>query len=203
MVYKTQLDEWERDGMAKIVVSQFISLDGVVEDPGGSEGSEHGGWAFKYERGDEGDRFKLDEVMSADALLLGRTTYEGFAEAWPSREGEFADKFNGMAKYVVSDTLSDPEWNNSHVISGDDLAAEVEKLRAAPGGDVLINGSVQLVQALVEKDLVDEYRLMVYPVLLGKGKRLFGETGEPKSLKLTSSQPAGETTILVYEPAGS
>jgi dihydrofolate reductase len=203
MVYMTELDEWSVMAMAKVVVSQFISLDGVVEDPGGSEDFEHGGWAFRYERGAEGDRFKLDEVMSADALLLGRTTYEGFAEAWPSREGEFADKFNGMAKYVVSDTLSDPEWNNSHVISGADLTAEVEKLRAASGGDILVNGSVQLVQALVEKDLVDELRLMVYPVLLGSGKRLFGDTGEPKSLRLTSSQPAGETTILIYERASS
>jgi dihydrofolate reductase len=139
--------------------------------------------------------------MGADALLLGRTTYEGFAEAWPEREGDFADKFNGMTKYVVSSTLSDPEWNNSHVISPDALATEVEKLRAQDGGDVLVNGSVQLVRALVENDLVDELRLMVFPVVLGQGKRLFDESPEAKPFKLASSQPAGETLILVYEPA--
>jgi dihydrofolate reductase len=187
--------------MAKIVVSQFISVDGVVEDPGGSEGWDRGGWAFKYERGPEGDKFKLDEVMAADALLLGRVTYDGFAEAWPSREGEFADKFNGMPKYVVSSTLSDPEWNNSHVIAPGDVAGEVAKLREQPGGDILVNGSVQLVQTLVDHDLVDEYRLMVFPVVLGGGKKLFSDTSQPVALKLTDSMPAGECTILVYEPA--
>ena len=189
--------------MAKIVVSQFISVDGVVEDPGGSEQHERGGWAFKYERGPEGDKFKLDEVIASDALLLGRVTYEGFAAAWPSREGEFADKFNNMPKYVVSDTLSDPEWNNSHVIAGNDVVDEVKKLKEQPGGDILVNGSVQLVRTLVDNDLVDEYRLMVFPTVLGKGKRLFDETSAPKGLKLVSSQPAGETLILIYEPASS
>jgi len=189
--------------MAKIVVSQFMTLDGVVEDPGGSEKHERGGWAFKYERGPEGDQFKLDEVMDSDALLLGRVTFEGFAEAWPSREGEFADKFNRMVKYVVSDTLSDPEWNNSHVIAGNDLLAEVTKLKDEPGGDILVTGSVQLVQALMASDLVDEYRLMVFPTVLGNGKRLFGQTSEPKGMTLVSSQPAGETLILIYRPTGS
>src|SRR3954447_23259852 len=131
--------------MAKVVVSQFVSLDGVMEDPGGSENTENGGWAFKYERGPEGDSFKLDEIMNAEALLLGRVTYDGFAEAWPSRDGDFADKFNGMAKYVVSSTLVDPSWNNSHVIKPADVAAEVGKLRESPGGDILVNGSAQLV----------------------------------------------------------
>jgi dihydrofolate reductase len=188
--------------MAKIVVSQFITLDGVVEDPGGSENMDRGGWAFEYERGAEGDKFKLDEVMGAEALLLGRTTYEGFAEAWPSREGEFADKFNNMPKYVVSDTLTDPEWNNSHVIASSDLRSEVEKLRAEPGGDILVNGSVRLVRALLENDLVDELRLMLYPVVLGQGKTLFDPASgaDAKSLKLTSSMPAGDTIVLVYEP---
>src|SRR3954466_1024719 len=134
--------------MAKIVVSQFITLDGVVEDPGGSEKQERGGWAFKYERGPEGDQFKLDEVMASDALLLGRVTYEGFAEAWPSRTGDFADKFNNMPKYVVSSSLRDPEWNNTTVLSGD-LADEVSKLRESTSGDVYVHGSAQLAQALL------------------------------------------------------
>jgi dihydrofolate reductase len=188
--------------MAKLVVSQFITIDGVVEDPGGAEAFERGGWAFRFERGPEGDRFKLDEVMAADALLLGRTTYEGFTKAWPSRTGEFADKFNGMAKYVVSTTLGDPEWNNSHVISGD-VAAEVAKLKEQHDGDILVNGSVRLIETLVEHGLVDEYRLMVFPVILGSGKRLFGETSEAKPLKIVSSRQAGETLIEIYEPATS
>jgi dihydrofolate reductase len=186
--------------MSKVVVSQFVTLDGVVEDPGGSEGWDRGGWAFKYERGPEGDKFKLDEVMAADALLLGRVTYGGFAEAWPSREGEFADKFNNMPKYVVSTTLEDPEWNNSTVIK-DNVAEEVAKLKQQPGGDILVNGSVQLVHTLTEHGLVDEYRLMVFPVVLGGGKRLFSETSKPLSVKLVDSKPAGDTLILIYEPA--
>src|SRR5512144_1916455 len=175
--------------MGQVVVSQFVTLDGVFEDPGGAEGFERGGWAFQFERGEEGDRFKLDEVMAADALLLGRVTYEGFAAAWPSREGEFADKFNGMQKYVVSSTLGDPGWSNSTVL-GPDFAGEIAKLREAEGGDILVNGSGQLVQALVERDLVDELRLMVFPVVLGSGKRLFGESGAPKALRLGEAQPA-------------
>jgi dihydrofolate reductase len=186
--------------MAKVVVSQFVSVDGVIEDPGGSEGWDRGGWAFKYERGPEGDQFKLDEVMSSDGLLLGRVTYEGFAAAWPSRTGEFADKFNNMPKYVVSSTIGEPEWNNTTVI-GDDVPGEIAKLREQPGGDILVNGSAQLVQTLVDNDLVDEIRLMVFPVILGDGKRLFSGTQAPASLKLTDSKQAGETTILVYERA--
>jgi dihydrofolate reductase len=187
--------------VAKIVVSQFVTLDGVIEDPGGSEGHPRGGWAFQYERGPVGDQFKLDEVMASDALLLGRATYEGFAAAWPSREGEFADKFNGMRKYVVSSTLADPDWNNTTVIAPDELAARVAELRAQDGGDVLVNGSAQLVRALMDHDLVDEYRLMVFPVVLGEGKRLFTDGGEPMSLRLTDSKQAGETQIMVFEPA--
>jgi dihydrofolate reductase len=185
--------------MGKIVVSQFISLDGVVEDPGGAEDFDRGGWAFKFDRGTEGDKFKLDEVMASEALLLGRETYEGFAEAWPSRSGDFADKFNGMPKYVVSTTLKDPEWNNSTVISGD-VAAAVADLKQAVDGDILVNGSVQLVQTLLEHDLADEYRLMVFPTVLGAGKRLFGETSDTISLRLVDAKPAGETLILIYEP---
>jgi dihydrofolate reductase len=186
--------------MAKLIVSQFVTVDGVVEDPGGSEDHERGGWAFQFDRGSEGDQFKLDEVMNADALLLGRTTFEGFAEAWPGREGEFADKFNTMRKYVVSTTLSDPEWNNSTVISGD-VAGEVRRLKESGDGAILVNGSVQLVQALHAHGLIDEYRLMVFPVVLGSGKRLFGDQDASRKLRLTESRPAGETLILIYEPA--
>lgn len=185
--------------MGKVVVSQFVSVDGVFEDPGGSEDFERGGWAFKFDRGAEGDRFKLDEVMASEALLLGRVTYEGFAEAWPSRSGEFADKFNNMPKYVVSATMGEPEWNNSTVIRGE-VADEVSKLKEQTDGDILVNGSAQLVEALAAADLVDEYRLMVFPTVLGRGKRLFGDPGEPKSLTLAESKPAGETLILIYRP---
>jgi dihydrofolate reductase len=180
--------------VSRIVVSQFVTLDGVFEDPGGAEGFERGGWAFRFERGEEGDRFKFDEVMNADALLLGRVTYEGFAAAWPEREGEFADKFNGMPKYVVSSTMSDPEWNNSHVVRLDEL----------PGleGELLVSGSGRLTQALLERDLVDELRLMVFPTVLGAGRRLFGETRVDKRLSLVSSQPVGSdgVVILTYRP---
>jgi dihydrofolate reductase len=191
--------------MSKVVVSQFVTVDGVVEDPGGSEGFERGGWAFKFDRGPDGDKFKLDEVMASEALLLGRVTYEGFAAAWPGRTDEvgFADKFNNMPKYVVSNTLEDPSWNNSTVIKGDDLAGEVSKLKEQSSGDLLVNGSVQLVNALIEQGLVDEYRLMVFPVVLGSGKRLFGETPETVALKLTDSKPVGDdgVVILTYVPA--
>jgi dihydrofolate reductase len=186
--------------MGNVVVSQFISLDGVVEDPGGAEEFDRGGWAFEFDRGAEGDKFKLDEVMASEVLLLGRVTYEGFAKAWPSRSGDFADKFNGMPKYVVSATLKDPEWNNSTVIDGD-VAEGVARLRQDVDGDILVNGSVQLVQTLMEHDLVDEYRLMVFPTILGAGKRLFGETGEAAALRLVDAKPAGETLILIYEPS--
>src|SRR5881227_3958690 len=131
--------------MGKIIVSQFITVDGVVGDPGGSEGASYGGWAFQFDRGPEGDKFKLDEVMAAAALLLGRRTYEGFAAAWPSREGDFADKFNTMPKYVVSSTVADPEWSNSTPIKGD-VAEQVSKLKQTVGGDILVNGSAQLVR---------------------------------------------------------
>jgi dihydrofolate reductase len=189
--------------MGKLVVSQFMSVDGVIEDPGGSESHERGGWAFQFNRGEEGDRFKLDEVMAAEALLLGRVTYEGFAAAWPSREGEFADKFNNMPKYVVSSTLESPEWSNSTVIGGD-VAGEVEKLKGQHDGDILVNGSAQLVQTLVESDLVDEFRLMVFPTVLGGGKRLFGDLGAAYPLKLSRSQTVGDgVQILIYEPASA
>ena len=187
--------------MGRIVVTEFVSLDGVMEDPGGAEGFKYGGWSFEVSRGDEGDKFKLDETLSSDALLLGRVTYEGFAAAWPSRDGEFADKFNTMPKYVVSSTLENPEWNNSTVLKGD-VAEEVGKLKQAHEGDIVVHGSARLVQTLLERDLVDELRLMVYPVVLGSGKRLFGETSNKKPLRLADSKTVGDgVVILVFEPA--
>lgn len=187
--------------MGRIVVTEFVSLDGVVEDPGGSEDYRHGGWTFEIDRGDDGNRFKLDETMEAEAQLLGRVTFEGFAEAWPSREGEFADKFNSMPKYVVSTTLQDPEWNNSTVLPGEDLTAEIAKLKEDVDGMILVAGSVQLVQALLELELVDELRLMVFPVLLGEGRRLFGDVSDKKPLRLADSRTVGEGVgILTYEP---
>ena len=187
--------------MGRIVITEFVSLDGVMEDPGGAEDFEYGGWSFEFSRGDEGDRFKLDETMASDALLLGRVTYEGFAKAWPSREGEFADKFNQMPKYVVSSTLESPEWTNSTVVKGD-VAEEVGKLRERHDGDIVVHGSAQLVQALLEADLVDELRLMVFPVVLGAGKRLFGETSGKKALQLADSKRVGDgVAILTYRRA--
>jgi dihydrofolate reductase len=184
--------------MGTIVVTEFVSLDGVMEDPGGTESFKHGGWTFEINRGDEGDKFKLDEALSSEALLLGRVTYEGFAEAWPSREGEFADKFNTMPKYVVSSTLEEPEWTNSTVLKGD-LAEEVAKLKEAHDGDIVVHGSAQLAQALIDHDLVDELRLMVFPVVLGSGKRLFGDMGDKKRLQLVDSKTVGEgVAILTY-----
>ena len=189
--------------MGRIVVTEFVSLDGVIEAPGGGEDFKHGGWSFEVERGPEGDQFKLDETMSSEALLLGRVTYEGFAAAWPSREGEFADRFNTMPKYVVSSTLQDPEWNNTTVLGGD-VAIEVTKLKQEVDGDIVVHGSPSLVQALVEDDLVDELRLMVYPVVLGSGKRLFGETTDKKPFRLVDSKVVGDgVAIFTYEPAGT
>jgi dihydrofolate reductase len=198
------MTEGGEDTMANVVVSQFVTVDGVFEDPGGSEKFERGGWAFQFDRGPEGNQFKLDEVMASEALLLGRTTYEGFAAAWPSRTGEFADKFNGMRKFVVSSTLTDPEWNNTTVISGN-VAEEVAKLRQADGGEILVNGSAQLVETLMANDLVDEYRLMVFPVVLGRGKRLFGDPAQAKALQLAEARPVGPdgVVILTYRPAAA
>ena len=187
--------------MGRIVVTEFVSLDGVMEAPGGGEDYKHAGWTFEIDRGEEGNKFKLDETLGAEALLLGRRTYEGFAAAWPSREGEFADKFNGMPKYVVSSTLEEAEWNNSTVLKGD-LVEEVSRLRDTAAGDVYVQGSARLVQALVEHDLVDELRLMVFPVVLGSGKRLFDGTSDKKRLRLAESRTVGDgVTILIYQPA--
>ena len=187
--------------MGRIVVTEFVSLDGIIEAPGGGEDFRHAGWTFQINRGDEGDKFKLDETRSSDALLLGRVTYEGFAKAWPSRKGEFADKFNSIPKYVVSSTLENTEWDNSTVITGD-LTKAVASLKQKHDGDIVVHGSARLVQALVEKDLVDEYRVMLFPVVIGTGKRLFGETRDKKSLRLVDSRVVGDgVVILRYEPA--
>jgi dihydrofolate reductase len=184
--------------MGRIVVTEFMSLDGVVEDPGGSEDFKYGGWSFEFQRGEEGDAFKLEETRNSKALLLGRVTYEGFAEAWPSRDGEFADLFNSMPKYVVSSTLKDPSWTNTTVLDGD-LATVVRRLRDEADGDVVVHGSVQLAQALIAHDLVDELRLMVFPVVLGAGKRLFGDPGDKKKLRLVDSKVVGDgVAILTY-----
>jgi dihydrofolate reductase len=189
-----------RPTVRRIVVSEFVTLDGVMEDPGGSEKFELGGWDFQFERGPEGDKFKLDEVLASDALLLGRKTYEGFAEAWPSRTGEFADKMNSMPKYVVSTTLKNAGWNNTTLIKGD-IVKEVSKLKEMPGEDILVAGSAQLVNTLVQHDLVDEYRLMVFPVILGKGKRLFGSGTNRHALRLAEAKPVGSgVLILIYYP---
>jgi dihydrofolate reductase len=195
----------KEDRVGRIVVTEFVSLDGVMEDPGGSENFQHGGWSFAFDRGDEGNKFKLDETLSSEALLLGRVTYEGFAEAWPSRTDEagFADKFNSMPKYVVSSTLKEPGWNNSTVLEGD-VVEEVSKLKQRLAGEIVVHGSAQLVQTLVDHDLVDEVRLMVFPVVLGSGKRLFGDMSDKKNLRLADSKTVGDgVTILIYEPAGA
>jgi len=191
--------------MGRIVVSEFVSVDGVMEDPGGSEGTRNAGWTFRFDRGTDGDTFKLDEVRDAEALLLGRVTYEGFAKAWPTIEDSvgFAAKMNAMPKYVVSSTLSDgdADWNNSTVLHGDAVAA-VAALKKDVAGDLLVNGSASLVQLLAEHGLVDEYRLMVFPILLGSGKRLFGGLSEAPFLTLQEMQTVGDDGIVVltYRP---
>ena len=188
--------------MGRIVVTEFVSLDGVMEDPGGSEHSTHGAWTFKFNRGDEGNKFKIDETNSAEAQLLGRVTYEGFAEAWPQRSGDpFSDKFNSMPKYVVSRTLKKADWNNSTILKGN-VVDEVKNLKQRLKGDILVSGSAKLVQTLIANDLVDQLNLMVFPVILGSGKRLFGDTSEMKTLRLAESKPVGDgVLILIYRPA--
>lgn len=190
--------------MARIVVSEFLTLDGVMEDPGGAEAFEHGGWSFQFDRGPEGTKFKVDELFAADALLLGRVTYQGFAKAWPTMHDEFADKMNGMRKYVVSTTLSDEmaTWTNTTVLRGD-VVTEVTRLKSAPGGDLLVAGSARLVQALVQNGQVDEYRLMVYPIVLGTGKRLFKDAA-PTKLTLGEARSTGDgVMMLTYHPAAA
>ena len=186
--------------MGRIVVTEFVSLDGVMQAPGGGEDYKHAGWTFEIDRGEEGDKFKFDETMEAEAQLLGRVTYEGFAAAWPDMTDEvgFAEKFNAMPKYVVSSTLESADWTNSTILSGN-VVDEVKKLKEQIDGTILVHGSAMLVQTLVEHDLADELRLMVFPVILGSGKRLFGETTDKKSLRLASSKVVGGgVAILTY-----
>jgi dihydrofolate reductase len=188
--------------MGRIVVTEFVSIDGVMEAPGPDKGGfKHAGWSFKTNRGEEGDKFKFDETRESEALLLGRKTYEGFAAAWPSVPGEFGDMFNNLPKYVVSSTLDKGDWNNSTVLKGD-VVKEVSKLKQRLAGDIVVHGSAQLVQTLLEHDLVDELRLMVFPVVLGSGKRLFGDTNDLKSFNLTESKTVGDgIAILIFKPA--
>lgn len=186
--------------MGQIVVSEFVSLDGVVEDPAGDEGFRHGGWVGEIEGREEADKVKLDEALGAEALLLGRRSYEFFAARWPSRRGELADRLNGLPKYVVSSTLEDPDWSNSTVLRGD-VVNEASKLKQELDGEIVVYGSFQLVRTLIEHDLVDELRLMVYPVVLGAGERLFGETSDKKPMRLVDTQTVGDgVAFLTYEP---
>lgn len=182
--------------MRDIVVSEFISLDGVIEDPGGAESFEHGGWTFRFP-GQEMYAFKLEEVMAADTLLLGRVTYEGFAAAWPGRSDEagFADKFNGMEKVVVSTTLERADWNNSTIVR-DDVVARLRALKETEGGDVLVNGSRTLVRTLLENDLVDELRLCVFPVTLGSGMRLYPD-GVYRTFELAEARTFDSGVVLL------
>jgi dihydrofolate reductase len=189
--------------MGKLVVTEFVTLDGVIEDPGGSEKTARGGWAFQFDRGDEGDKFKLNELMASDAQLLGRVTYEGFAAAWPSMEGEgeFGEKMNEMPKFVVSATLENPTWNNTTVLKGD-LAQEVAAVKQQFDGDILVAGSARLVQSLIAHDLVDELHLMVFPLVLGTGKRLFTDGAEATPLKLVETRQTAAVAILTLRRDG-
>jgi dihydrofolate reductase len=185
--------------VGKLVVTEFVSLDGVMQAPGG-EDFKYPGWSFEFDRGEDGNDFKLQETLETEALLIGRKTYESFAGAWPSREGEFADKFNTMPKYVVSSTLEDPEWNNTTVLNGD-VAEEASKLKAEIDGIVQVPGSNRLVQTLLENDLVDELHLMVFPVVLGTGQRVFGEYSERSDWRLSDARQVGPdgVLVLIYE----
>ena len=182
--------------MGTIVVTEFVSLDGVFEDPGGAESYEYGGWTFEYDRGDEGNTFKLDELMDAKVQLLGRVTYEGFAAAWPSRDGPFADKLNTDPKVVVSTTLTEPQWNNTTVIA-DDVVAQLAKLRDETDGSILVSGSGMLVETLLANDLVDELRLMVFPTVLGRGRRVFPDGIDRLKFSLVESRTVGPDGVQV------
>ena len=187
---------------AQLVVTEFVSLDGVMEAPGGEPDFKYPGWSFEFDRGDDGNQFKLEETREADALLLGRRTYESFAGAWPEREGEFAEKFNSMPKFVVSTTLADPEWNNTTVLGSGDATADVRRLKDEFDGELQVPGSHRLVQELIESDLVDRVNLMIFPVILGTGKKAFEDTPERRSLRLKDSKVVGDgVVVLIYERA--
>jgi dihydrofolate reductase len=187
--------------MAKIVISENVTLDGVVQDPTGEEGFKHGGWFVQVESNDREGFYKtaLDEVRGAEAFLLGRRSYEFLASRWPSRTGELADRLNSIPKYVVSSTLKDSEWSNSTVLAGDPVN-EVSKLKEQLNGEIVVPASFQLAHALIENDLVDELRLMVYPFALGTGERLFGEIGDKVTLRLVANRTVGEgLPYLIYD----
>jgi dihydrofolate reductase len=187
--------------MGKIVISDNVSLDGVVQDPAGDEGFRHGGWVGLIKNRPELNKLALDEALGTDALLLGRRSYEWLAARWPSRSGELADRLNSLPKYVVSSTLEHPDWNNSTVLKGD-VVSEVSRLKHAINGEIVVPASFQLVRALMEHDLVDELRLKIFPVVLGAGERLFGEISDKKSMRLVASQTLGDgVAVLTYELA--
>jgi dihydrofolate reductase len=185
--------------MRTLIISEFVTLDGVMEAPGGEPTHPHTGWVFDYQDAEQIE-YKLGEVLAAETLLIGRVTYESFAGAWPTYTGEFADRMNGMAKVVVSSTLADPEWNNTTVLPGD-VAEGVTALKAGDGGPILVNGSATLIHALLENDLVDELRLMVFPVTIGSGLRVFPETTRKAAWKLidTRTFPSGQR-VDTYHP---
>ena len=186
--------------MGKVIVSENVTLDGVVQDPAGAEGFGRGGWVGRVgERGrDEAAKVLLDEALGAEAQLFGRRTYEFLAARWPSRSGELADRLNDMPKYVVSSTLKDPDWNNSTVLAGDVIQA-VSKLKEELDGEIVVAGSIRLVRTLMENGLVDELRLMIYPVVLGAGERLFGETSEQRPVRLVETRTVDDLAYLTYE----
>jgi dihydrofolate reductase len=186
--------------MGKIVVSENVTLDGVVQDPAGVEGFGRGGWVGRVgDRGRQGAaKVLLDEALGAEAQLFGRRTYEFLAARWPSRDGELADRLNDMPKYVVSSTLEDPDWNNSTVLAGD-VVQEVSKLKEELGGEIVVAGSIRLVRTLMENDLVDKLRLMIYPVVLGAGERLFGETSDQRPVRLVETRTVDDLAFLTYE----
>lgn len=184
--------------MGTLVVTEYITLDGVIEAPGGGEDFRHAGWSFQVQRGPEGDAFKLNETRNSDALLFGRVTYDGMAAAWPHMTGEFADLFNGLPKFVVSNTLTDASWNNTEVLSGD-LRTNIGQLKARFDRDLVVHGSARLVQALLQLDLIDELRLMLFPLVLGTGKLLFDRSDDAKRFRLISTTAVGEgVAVLTY-----
>ena len=186
---------------ARIVVTEFVSLDGVMQAPGG-EPFKYPGWTFEFDRGEDGNDFKLEETRQSDGLLIGRRTYESFAGAWPQREGPFAEKFNSMPKYVVSTTLTDPEWNNTTVLGSGDATGQVRELKETFDGELQVPGSHRLVQELIESDLVDQINLMIFPVILGTGQKVFEEKAERRDLRLKESKVVGEgVVVLIYERA--
>src|SRR3954468_1079387 len=187
----------ETEMAARIVVTEFVSLDGVMQAPGGEPDFKYPAWTFAFDRGDDGNQFKLDETRSADALLIGRRTYESFAGAWPHREGEFAEKLNAMPKFVVSTTLQDPEWNNTTVLGSGDATAQVRELKERFDGELQVPGSHRLVQELIAGDLVDQINLMVFPVILGTGKRAFEAAPEKLNLRLRESKVVGDGVLVL------